>query len=378
MMNRFRNWKTRLVGLMLAAAAAAVFNAPGFASGPASSLNNYGVRLFGEIVGPNPIQFMKLENNGEILVACVPGKTIEQLKAEGITCQSNQIKLLMQHRLLQSDGDVLTTAFPIMTPEQTRAVRAITKDQGYKLGHKIHQDLRELKEKLQKAKRLKSHYSILYSYILDDLVWRRLKDKHHIQDYQAKATTPTWSGRIWAVFPPVQNSYQTKTFSYQGLELKVIWNEDALPRLEPVWKDKKTIDQLLAGYKKLGKISDPQARKVLHPYNLFEEDGSITLPLIVEKRGDPLYERCVPIARSIADYVTEEIDLDGIQDQLGLPDREITLLIVYHELVWDMLKYLETQGLTEKPEVFAFPQRAQPGDVGDLMFLVSRERLRRR
>jgi len=76
--------------------------------------------------------------------------------------------------------------------------------------------------------------------------------------------------------------------------------------------------------------------------------------------------------------VVKEIDLDGIQTQLNLPDKEITLLIVYHELIWDMLKYLETQGLTQKPEAFAFPGRAQAKDMGDLMFLVSKERFRRR
>ena len=188
----------------------------------------------------------------------------------------------------------------------------------------------------------------------------------------------TWSGRIWAVYPPLKFSCQTKTFSYKGLDLKINWNEDALPKLEPMMKDKKNIDLLLAGYKKVGKITDKPAKKALNPYNLFDDDGDITLPLIVEKRGEALYERCLPIAKTIADYVVKDIDLDGIQTQLNLPDKEITLLIVYHELIWDMLKYLETQGLTRKPEAFAFPGRAQAKDMGDLMFLVSKERFRRR
>jgi len=265
--------------LILAGFALGLGSGVGSAAEPASSLNNYGVQLFGEIVGPNPIQFMKLENNGEILVACIPGKTALQLQAEGITCQSNQIMLLVQRQLLKMDGDVLRTAFPVLTPDQTRAVRAITKDQGYKLGHKIHNDLKKLREKLQKSRRMKSHYSILYSYILDDLVWRRLKDKGHIRKYQVKAATPTWS------------SCQTKTFSYKGLDLKINWNEDALPKLEPMMKDKKNIDLLLAGYKKLGKITDKPAKKALNPYNLFDDDGDVTLPLIVEKRGEPA-SRC--------------------------------------------------------------------------------------
>ncbi len=342
------------------------------------SFDNYGVYFVGEATGARPDNIVRLENNGEILLACIQGKTSEELRKQGLQISNSQIELLVQSRLLELDKGILKTTFPILTPEQTRSLRSLTKEEGYKLGHKIHKELNALKEKLQPMRRAKSLYAILFSYVMDDLVWREFREKGLIEEMKISTGKPTWSGMVWAVHSPRGEPDGTDVISHKGIDFRVYWHDSALPKIKPLIADRYNILNLIDGYIKKGKIKNEKARKELVLFNLIDSSGEITLPVITEKRGDPLYERCLAISKAVVDYFTGVLNLGDIEEDLALEDEEQALLIVFRELMWDMTKYLEAQGLVQKPEVFAFPERAQQTDIGDLTFLITKERIKSR
>ncbi|NIM20278.1 MAG: hypothetical protein GTO51_08610 [Candidatus Latescibacteria bacterium] len=341
----------------------------------AATLDQYDIIFYGSSTRSSPNIIMRLDNNAEILLACVSGRTQEGLKEAGFRFTESQLTLLEEWGLLESDEDVLKTAFPVIDLEKAKILRAETKEHGYQLGHKIHKDLKALKEKLQPKKRLLNHYTILFSYVIDGLVWDLFEEKGLLGLKDITVENPFWTGMLWVIYPPRQFSCGTNTISHEDISLKINWSEATLPKMKAL-HSRKNIEAFLNDYVDRGKIRNQDVIDAYVPLNILDRSGRITVPVIVEKRGDPLYEICLSISRNVVDYVMQEIDLTGMKHRLGLRDEGQALLIVYHELMWDMMDYLEAQGLTRKPNAFASPDRAQPKDIGDLVFIVDHARRR--
>ena len=42
----------------------------------------------------------------------------------------------------------------------------------------------------------------------------------------------------------------------------------------------------------------------------------------------------------------------------------------YHELMWDLMDHMESNGVIKKPIVFSEPEKAKQSDIADLVFIV--------
>jgi hypothetical protein len=85
--------------------------------------NSYELSQFIVSAGQSPQQVTKLDNNGELLLACIEGKTRDQLRAAGARFAESQVELLKTWRLLEEQDSVLRTAFPILGDESPRVFR---------------------------------------------------------------------------------------------------------------------------------------------------------------------------------------------------------------------------------------------------------------
>ena len=92
-----------------------------------------------------------------------------------------------------------------------------------------------------------------------------------------------------------------------------------------------------------------------------------------KKSENPLYNLCLRIATKTTELVVETMDLDEITERFDFRDKKQTMVIIYHELMWDMLDDLEKQGIIQKPIAFSDPENAEAKDIADLVFIVRRK-----
>ena len=83
-------------------------------------LDKYDISLYISTTGASPQNIINLDNNGDILLACISGKTIDQIKSMEINFTASQIRLLKDWRLIKEENKILKTTFPILNADKTR------------------------------------------------------------------------------------------------------------------------------------------------------------------------------------------------------------------------------------------------------------------
>ena len=71
-----------------------------------STLDKYDVVARGKMSRERrvrPVQIARMDNNGEILLACLVAKTVDDLKSDGIKFKQSQLELLVDWALLEYD-----------------------------------------------------------------------------------------------------------------------------------------------------------------------------------------------------------------------------------------------------------------------------------
>lgn len=332
--------------------------------------NSYELSQFITSVGQSPQQVTTLDNNGDLILACTEGKTRDQIRASGIRFAESQIELLKTWRLMEEKDSVLKTAFPILGEEVSKRLREASQAVVPALGRRLEPDIKKLVALLDRGGRKRNAYTILFSYILDDLVWERFGERNRIGPRVITAEVPLWAGEVWAVYPPRSFSMGTNAVSDKGISLKVNWTERAIPKMGPFVADIKTFLRMFDDYVEKGRVEDADAVRVFGPFALFDGTGHFTVPVITAKRGDPLYELSDGIAQRVAQDVPALLDLEALSKQFGFRDNKQALVIAYHEVMWDLMDHLEGEGIVQKPAAFADPDKAKPADIGDLVFIV--------
>lgn len=334
------------------------------------TFESYDFSQFISSAGQSPQQIIKLDNNGEILLACMGGKTREQLKAAGIKFAESQLELFKTLRLLEENETVLKTAFPILNAQMSQRLRKASQAAVPAMSRQLEPNVLKLAAILDQNGRKKNTYTILFSYILDNLVWDKFKERHLLEPRVITAEMPFWAGEVWATYPPRTFAMGTNTISDQGVSLHVNWTERTIPKMAPFVADFKTFLQMFRDYVKLGRVENAQAIKVFAPYDLFDQTGRFTVPVISAESSDPLHQLSEELARQVAEKLPALLDLNSLTKEFGFRDNKQTLVIIYHEWMWDLMDHLESKGIVQKPVAFAAPERAKPSDIADLVFIV--------
>lgn len=63
-------------------------------------------------------------------------------------------------------------------------------------------------------------------------------------------------------------------------------------------------------------------------------------------------------------------NLAALRKTFNFRDNQQVLVIIYHELMWDLMDHWENKGLLKKPVDFTDTGKAEPSAIGDLVFIV--------
>jgi hypothetical protein len=324
--------------------------------------------------GYAPQSIIEMDNNGQIILACLAGKTRDELKSAGLSFAESQILLLKTWKLLEEKDGQLKTAFPILDADRTLKLRGRTRTAARSLGSEVQPEIVNLSRQLEAIGRRRSAYTILFSYILDGLVWDIFEQKKLLDARNLTVENPFWVGEVWASYPKRDFYCGTNSISDKGIAFKVNWAEKAIPKMAPFVADWKNFSRMFDDYVKIGRVENEEAKKVFVPFNMFDASGHFTVPVIEETESNPLYQIGLQLARLVADRVPAVLNLGAVTKDFNFRDNKQTLVIAYHELMWDLLDEMEGQNLIRKPLVFLAPEKADPKDVSDLVFIVRAKR----
>ena len=292
--------------------------------------------------GYTPIKIMRLDNNSDIILACRYGKTREQLKQMGIEVIESQLKLLQIFKLISIKDGLIKTTFPILEPRLTGQMRSQSKKWARDLEKLIRPDVLKLLGILKSLGREKNAYPIVFAYVLDGMIWKDFKVADLVHSLKITTEKPFWAGEIWSYYPPRDFRSGTNTFQRGKYALKQNWNATANPMLKPFYReflklDKKIVGQILDK----GLVHDPEVRKTFAKFGMCDDTGQLLIPVIKEEKNNKLYQLSRHISKTLADQVTAIVPLEQLKEKYEFRDIQQALVVVYHEIMWDLMEELK-------------------------------------
>ncbi|RJP46662.1 MAG: hypothetical protein C4584_01295 [Armatimonadetes bacterium] len=304
------------------------------------TFSDYDIHFFGSGVENSPDRIIRQDNNKQLLGTCVIPKTMQELQNLAIAISDKQIQLLQKWRLLKIHNRKLKTAFPIINKNQISQLRKCTQVVARKILQTIEPDVSDFTNKIKQQKQI-NPYLLFFSYIMDNLAWDHFSKIKAMPDFDYK--DGLWWGMIWGTSTPRSFFLGTNGYNYKGGNLQVVWNYDLLPLLEPLF---------------------------LHPEKIPQALKGLTIPALFEQPKDPIYQSSLKLSKKLAETVLAYLDLPNLTLEYKLPDIKQALIIIYHEIIWDILKEVEETGLLIRPKIINKPENIKKDNLTDLMFLI--------
>jgi hypothetical protein len=316
---------------------------------------------------------MRYDNNGDVLMACRNGRTRQQLLRSGIHTTDSQVLLLEIYDLLEVTGDTLRTAFPILVPEQTLRIRRIAEQAARKTADFIQPEIEEFLGKLADIRCEKNAYSLLFARIFDGMVWREFGKLDLVRPTRIDVDHPYWAGEVYAFLPRRSFSCGTNTWTEGSNALALNWSREANPLLMPFYGVMRAMDDAtLAGILETGAVADDALRDQLSVFGIVDDRGELRIPVLDETGDDPFYQLGRGISEQVADRALALLEPESLKKEFGFRDVQQTLVIVFHEFIWELMETYESRGLVRKPAAFSNPETASPENVSELMFVIRR------
>lgn len=338
-------------------------------------LEEYKIYLNGRITRTArtaPARIMKLDNNGEILLACRMGRTKEQLEAMGISLLESQLRVLIDWRLLEFDRDVYTTAIPIFGEMETAEFRSVLRSQCTMIASELAPGIKNLKRELTKIDQENRLFVLLYAYVFHDLFWRLLRADDFYVEPELTAQEPFWSGTLWALYPAPDFNLGTMAM---GEDVQLHINSvmgGANPELKSMIQPFTQFRLLGAMSRELaeyGRVNDEEICKTFAPYGIIDRKGNPKALWIREKGENRLFKDCESLAQQYHDALLVLIDSEKLAQRLGVDRKHDAVLITFYEFKWILLDHLVMLGDLNMPAVMQDPGSISYSDIGDLIFI---------
>lgn len=149
--------------------------------------------------------------------------------------------------------------------------------------------------------------------------------------------------------------------------LDVTWSHAAIPHMKPFVTDWRAVETLFEAFVAGESLVDPDVRAVFEPFDLFDDEGRLTIPIVVADSTDPVHRAGLRIATVLTDRVPEALDLPGMVERFGFRDEPQALVVAYHELMWDVLDVLVRRGVVVRPAILDGAAES-PAEVAALVY----------
>jgi hypothetical protein len=308
-----------------------------------------------------PAQISRLDNNGELLFACVEAKTIEQLQSKGIKFRQSQLELLVDWNLLEYDRKTKSykTTIHVYGTEKATAIRYLVRASMAQLERELETDLVALKAYLKKIRREKSMFAVLYSYILHNYSMNQF-GKEIYQDPELSAEHPFWNGYAWAVYPTQKFPVGTTFFPVEEV---LFFRVSAETLRGPDFRQFLSFVKNVSGDNKL---DDPELIKKFSAFGICDNQGKLAIPVF----ESPWSARLENMAKKVYAKTVDLVESEEMKKILGMATQAQAAMYIHYEVRYAFLSLLLGKGFLEAPVNFKKADSNSQSDVGNLVFII--------
>lgn len=308
-----------------------------------------------------PEEIAKMDNNGEILIACLEAKTADSLKSGGTEFLQSQLELLVDWDLLEYDSKNKTykTTIHVYGIEKASAIRQKVNEAVNQLADGLDADIESLKSHLEKTGREKSLFAIFYAYILHGYAMQQLGEEIY-QTPKLSEDHPFWKGYAWAIYPQKKFDAGVISMPADGNQFYIVVSP-SIPRIE--------FSLISAFIKDIAtdlRVDDLELKKSLSGFDLFDDDGNLTIPVIDEEWSEKLRA----MAKKVYARTIVLADNGEMKDILGMETQAQAAMFLHYEIRFAFLQYALEKGIVPAPFDFASTAKNEPSDFRNLVFLM--------
>lgn len=312
-----------------------------------------------------PDYIIKYENNWELLVALKDWKTLDDLSKLGIKYTQKQLEVLGAMNLIDKQDEKYKTLITISNAEETNEINAKTKEHAKKIVSIIQSDFTEFSKALKEQGFEKNTYTVFFSYIMDNIVWQKFESENILPKNEINAEKPFWDGTVWFNYPKRKFECGTNSNSIENLYAAINWSDISKLSLTDI------IDYgaMLNDFKKNSKVTDTIIKGTLVQYGICDESGNFKVPFIKKDTTNTFNICCNHIADKIFNYLVKDVDFSTIEKKYNFQSKGDAIIVMYHNIMWDVLDVLVENGQIKKPNAFTHPDNSTLTDLRDLFFL---------
>ncbi|GHU95149.1 hypothetical protein FACS1894156_4290 [Bacteroidia bacterium] len=295
------------------------------------------------------------------------GLTQKDLDSLKIPYTQSQLLLLRSQRLVQRQQRVYKTSVPILDEEQTIKLRKQSRFVAKQIFQGIEKNCNELVIYLSKNNRSKNAFSILFSYVLDGLIWNKLEKEKLIEERDG---TNIWSGSYWFLTPKRPFECGTNSMSAgRNHKLSINWTNQSQDLLNNLFNA--NCDEFLYELEKKNTITAAKLIEEFKPFGFFDKNNHLTIPVINENSSDTLFSLSNHIVDKILSAFIKTTNTEELKTIYHFKDNNESIVIFYHEVMWDILNLLLENQTIQIPIIFDSPEKADVADIADVCFLVT-------
>lgn len=290
-----------------------------------ADLAEWGLHAFALGARSTPHSVVAMDDNGALLYHARKGITLGRLEALGITASQSQLALLQAYDLVTLDGDRITTAFPVVGPEVLGPLRPRIRRLAVDLVPHISSAVAAISAELRRRGHAGHDYTVVFGHAVDGLLWDRLRAHGLAPTTELSIDRPYWNGAFWAMYPPITGSAGVNEHSGTEATLVMVWT-DATNRA--LWD----LARSEAGQ---ALVNDPTAQT--------------DVPVLAADESDALHRHSMSIADTIAQKLRSDPRAQALLDAIPNADTNEGVLILAHELIWEIMEALVAAGSLQLP-----------------------------
>ena len=312
----------------------------------------------------HPESIVRADNNWQLLLAMKNGLTLKQLDSLKIPYTQSQLLLLRSQRLLNRTQDIYTTTIPILDSMQTVSLRKQSQFVANSIYPEIEKECSDLVMHLSEQNRSHNAFSILFSYVFDGLIWERFEKEEIIKE--KTNGTGIWSGNYWFLTP--KRPFYCGTNSWTNGEFIFRWNWSYVEKItDGLWE--KNLEALFP----LAQGNTVPSKEIIDEFSalgFFDENLNLTIPVINEKENNTLCLLSNKIIDKLLPAFSAKTDIDTLKSLYKFSNNSETVVIFYHEVMWDLMDLLLERQIIEMPTAFQSSDITTLKDAADLCFIV--------
>ncbi len=338
---------------------------------PAQKVNvNYQLSSFANTAGYPPENIIMMDNNLEILLICMGGATLDELKEKKVMLTTSQLRLLIEWNLLIQQENMLITTFPILNDGKIKYLRSQLKTVAKAVGDHIKGDISELSRLFQDKGQEKYVYPAMISYIMDELVWQELEKMKIRVKTPLSVVQPFWTGAVWAVQTPRTFMLGTTSVAKDGISFRINWSNRTGNLLNKMLAKIDDFNALLAEFAASGEIVTKETIDTFKNFGVLDDTGKILVPVIDENTDNKLFTTCRTIAKKITDKFLSSIDFDVLQKELNSYNTLQAFAVAYHEFMIEFMDHLVSDNQITPPRPFVTTSEVSDISAGEMVLLI--------